>query len=175
MGHAVTVILHVILWASCLAGILVSCLSFTGTWVISAAAVLAAWLSGPGFPGWVTVGVLLVFSGLTELIEFLAGHWGVTGRGGSRTAGVAAVAGGLLGMFLGSLLVPVIGPILGTFIGSFGLSYLAERARMRTHREAASVARGALVARGAVIVFKVAGSILASAILLGGFYLGLVR
>ncbi len=170
------VILHIILWVLCITGIIMSCVSFTGLWVISIAAILAAWLSGPEFPGWLTVLLFLVLASMTEIIEALAGHWGVTRRGGSRTAGLAAVIGGLLGMVAGSLIpIPIIGPLLGICIGSFGFAYLVERRRMRTHQEAANIARGALIARVAVIVFKVATSIIASAILLGGFYLGLIR
>ncbi|MDP6526229.1 MAG: DUF456 domain-containing protein [Kiritimatiellia bacterium] len=176
LAQAGIVILHVILWLSCFAGILVSCVSFTGTWIIAAAAILAAWLSGSEFPGWVTVLLLFLISGVTEVIEALAGHWGVTRRGGSKAAGIAAVAGGLLGMVAGSLIpIPLIGPLLGVCAGSFGLSYLVERRHMRTHQEATQVAKGALLARVAVIVFKVAASIITSAILLGGFYFGLLH
>ncbi len=170
------VMLHLVLWGLCLTGILVSCMSFTGTWLISVAAILAAWLSGAEFPGWVTVLLFLVLSGITEAVEALAAHWGVTSRGGSRAAGLAAVAGGLIGMVIGSaLLVPVIGPMIGICVGSFGLAYLVERRRMRTHREAANVAYGALLARVTVIVFKVAAAIIASVVLLGGFYFNLIR
>lgn len=173
---ATVFLLHMAVWLICIAGIAASCLSFTGTWLISIAAVIAAWLSGPGFPGWITVAALLLLSAATEVIETLAAHWGVTSRGGSRAAGVAAVAGGLLGMVLGSFLpVPVAGPLLGICIGSFALAYMVERRRERTHGEAANVALGALLARVAVLVFKTAASVIAATALLGGFYFDLLR
>lgn len=175
--YVVVLVLHAVLWLACIIGVILSCLSFTGTWLISVAAILAAWLSGPQFPGWITVICFLALSGITEVVEFLAGNWGVARKGGSKAAGIAAVIGGMLGMFLGAIVIPipVVGSIIGVCIGSFGLSYLVERRHMRTHKEALNVASGAVLARVAVIVFKVAAAIITSIVLLGGLYLDIIR
>jgi uncharacterized protein YqgC (DUF456 family) len=139
----------------CLGGLIMSCLSLSGTWLILAATGLLAWLRWPEFPG---IGTLIVFLLLcigVEILEAVAGAWGVQKRGGSKAAGWAALLGGLLGMVLGGMVVPVIGNLLGMLLGSFGLAFWAEHARMKKVEHAVHVAFGAVVARLGVIFLKV--------------------
>lgn len=143
----------------CLGGVVVSALTFSGTWLVLAATLLAAWLSGPQFPGWITVVSFLLLCIVIEAAEFLAGLWGVQKRGGSTLAGFAALLGGILGMLLGSLIPPpVVGTLLGMFGGSFGLAYYVERRRL-SHERAAHIATGAVLARVAVLLLKVTATL----------------
>ena len=140
----------------CIIGMVLSCLSISGTWSVLAATVIAAIIGGDHFPGWKTIAAFAVVCVLVEVAEFLAGYWGVRKRGGSREAGAAAVAGGLFGLVLGGLIpVPLLGSIAGMIAGSFGVVYLVERERMKRSDEAVRIAFGAVMARVWVIFLKV--------------------
>jgi uncharacterized protein YqgC (DUF456 family) len=162
LGYAVTV-------ALCLAGVALSAVSFSGTWFVAGAALLAMILREAPFPGWATVLSFLAICVLTEVVEFFAGAWGVTRRGGSQWAGIAAMIGGLAGMLLGGLIpLPVLGSLLGMFAGSFGLAYAVEMHRLKESGRAAHIARGAVIARVLVIILKTAASLGMAAFLLLG-------
>lgn len=149
----------------CLAGILLSAFSFSGTWLVLGAAMLAAWLGGPEFPGPITLVVFALVCAAIEVAEWLAGMWGVQRRGGSKPAGFAALAGGIAGMVLGSMIVPVIGTLLGMMAGSFGLAYFVERRRLLKHEHALHIATGAVLARIGMLLLKVATTLAMTAAL----------
>jgi uncharacterized protein YqgC (DUF456 family) len=157
----------------CIVGIVMSCLSLSGTWVVLAATVIAALVDRDPFPGWVTI---LVFAGvavLVEVAEGLAGTWGVKRRGGSWAAGAAAAVGGLLGFVLGSLVpVPLVGGLVGMVALSFALVYVVERRRLRHSEQAANIAWGAVVSRILVIFLKVAVTVGMAAVLWVGILAG---
>ncbi|MDF7822467.1 DUF456 domain-containing protein [Pontiellaceae bacterium B12227] len=140
----------------CLLGFALSCLSLSGTWLVLAAAGILAWARWPEFPN---IGTLVIFTVLcigVEVIEAMAGAWGVQKRGGSKASGVAALFGGFIGMFLGGFIpVPIIGNLIGMLAGSFSLAFLVEQARMKKADHALHVATGAVLARLAVIFLKV--------------------
>ncbi|VGO23072.1 DUF456 domain-containing protein [Pontiella sulfatireligans] len=140
----------------CLIAFVLSCLSLSGTWVVLGATGLVAWSRWPAFPGIGTLVVFLLLCIAVEVIEGLAGAWGVQKRGGSKAAGWAALGGGFLGMMLGGFIpVPVIGSLLGMIAGSFGCAFLVEHAKMKKAGHAAHVATGAVLARLGVIFLKV--------------------
>ncbi len=153
----------------CITGFLLSCLSLSGTWLVLAAAGLAAWINWPDFPG---IGTLITFLLLcvgVEIAEGLAGAWGVQKRGGSRAAGWAAVGGGLLGMVLGTFIpIPILGNLIGMALGSFGGAFLVEHARMKKTAHAAHVATGAVLARVGVIFLKVGVTVIMTFVLVVG-------
>ena len=159
-------------WAAvvllCLAGLLLSCLGLSGGYLITLAAAIAAPLSGPGFPGWGTVVAFVAVSAAVDAVEWMASHWGVRKRGGSRLAGFAAMAGGLMGMLLGSVVFPPIGSLLGMMAGSFGLAYLVERHRLQASAPAVHIATGAVLACVAMLMLKVAVALALIAVLAGG-------
>ncbi|MDF7800762.1 DUF456 domain-containing protein [Pontiellaceae bacterium B1224] len=147
----------------CFVGFILSCLSLSGTWVVLAATGLVAWSKWPEFPGLGTLVIFLLLCIAVEVIEALAGAWGVQKRGGSKAAGWAALLGGFIGMFLGTFIpVPIIGTLLGMLLGSFGLAFLVEHARMKKAEHALHVATGAVIARLAVIFLKVGVTIIMS-------------
>jgi uncharacterized protein YqgC (DUF456 family) len=153
----------------CLGGLLLSVLTFSGTWLVFAATLLAAWLRGPTFPGLATILLFLLLCVAIEVAEGFAGAWGVQKRGGSKLAGLAALLGGFLGLLLGSLLpLFIIGPLFGLFAGSFGCAYLVERSRSRQHQAALHIATGAILARLAILVVKVTATLGMVVILLVG-------
>lgn len=150
----------------CGIGVLFSAFAFSGTWIVLAAAIITFFAAG--FP---TPGTLIVFAVLcigAEVLEALAGWFGVQKRGGSKTAGLAAIAGGLLGAFFGSMLFPILGTFLGMLVGSFALAFLVEWKRLKHHGHAAKIASGALLARLLILFLKTALTLAMSAWLLIG-------
>jgi len=144
----------------CLTGIVLSCVSLSGTWLVLLAAVVAALLRADAFPG---IWTIAVFAGLSigvELLEALAGSWGVRRQGGSRLAGFAALVGGIVGMCLGGL-IPIlfIGPVIGLMIGSFVPVFLIENHRLKQAGQAAGIAGGAVLARVLAILLKVVATL----------------
>lgn len=147
---------YILVGVLCLGGLALSCVSLSGTWLVALGALMAALLSGSDFPGAWTVGGFLVVSALVEVLESMAGAWGVQKRGGSALAGFAALAGGIAGLFLGAAIpVPLVGSLIGMLAGSFLLAYAVEAQRLRHGPGAAHIARGAVVARLLMLLLKV--------------------
>lgn len=142
----------------CLVGLLLSCLSISGTWLVLAACIVAAVFGGRAFPGFTTVLGFLYLAILVEVAEYVAGVWGVRGRGGSWWAALAAVVGGVVGLMFGGWL-PLIGRPLFMAAGSFGLVYAVEYARLRRSNPAARIAVGAVLSRLGVLVMKTAATL----------------
>ena len=151
----------------CLIGILLSALAFSGTWLVLLAALITFFTIGA--PGLGTVIVFAVLCIATEVIEAVAGWLGVARQGGSKLAGLAAVAGGILGSILGSMILPVIGTVLGMLAGSFALAFFVEHNRLKHREQAAKIALGALIARLIILLFKTALTLVMSLWLITGF------
>jgi len=181
MGEMAEVGQAVLMWLGmggvvvlCLVGALLSALSLSGTWFVVAATALAGVLRWGRFPGLWTVAVFVLICAGVEVVEAFAGSWGVMRRGGSRLAGVAALAGGLLGLVFGSLLpIPVLGSLLGMVAGSFVFVFAVESHRLKSTGRAADVAWGAVAARLAMLFLKVVVTLGMTGVLfagmLGGF------
>ena len=149
-------ILYVVIALLCVAAILLSCVTLSGTWLVLLAAVLALLIPAKAFPGaWTIVGFAVVAVGV-ESAEAIAGAWGVRKRGGSRLAGVLAVVGGLIGLVLGFFIpIPVLGNLIGMIGVSFLLVFLVEKRRLEKSGEAVSVAWGTVLGRVFVLLLKV--------------------
>ena len=157
----------------CAGALVLSCLCFSGTWVVLLATVLAMLTKGEdGFPGWGSIIVFTILCIGVEVIEQVASSWGVVRRGGSRLAGFMAFAGGIAGMLIGTAIIPVVGSLVGMLVGSFGCVFLVEAHRLKQHQQAASIAWGAVVARLLVGVLKVTLTMGMSIWLLVGVALG---
>lgn len=151
----------------CAIGLILSSLTFSGTWLVLLAALITK--LSIGFP---TLGTLIVFALLciaTEAFEALAGFWGVQKRGGSKRAGLAALFGGLLGAGIGSAVFPILGTFIGMLLGSFALAFLTERNRLGHDAQAAHIARGVVWARLGVLLLKTILTAAMSLWLLAGF------
>jgi uncharacterized protein len=142
----------------CLGGLVLSMVSISGTWLVLAAAALAAFLTGPGdFPAGPTLlGMAAACAGV-DILEWFAAAWGVRRRGGSRAAGWFALLGSLGGLLLGTLLIPVpiLGGLAGMLAGSFALVYWTEQRRLQRADHAAHIAAGAVLAGISVLLLKV--------------------
>ncbi len=136
----------------CLIGLLLSTLTFSGTWLVLAAAFITKLTIGIPNIGTLVVFVLICIA--VELIEMLAGFIGVQKRGGSKLAGFAALIGGLVGAGVGTGIFPILGTVAGLLIGSFGAAFLVEWLRLRHHEQAAHIAWGTVWARLAVLFLK---------------------
>jgi len=163
------------LWAAygvigllCLAGIALTAVSLSGTWLVVAGTLLAVLVRPGRFPGWWTLAAFVAVSAAVEGVEAVAGAWGVKQRGGSNFAGLAAMLGGFLGLLLGGLIpVPVAGSLLGMLIGSFVLVFAWERRRLKS-QDAANIAWGAVTARALVILFKAGAALGMTVVLVWG-------
>jgi uncharacterized protein YqgC (DUF456 family) len=148
-----TEVLLIILTALlCLIGLLLSTLTFSGTWLVLAAALITRLAAGTP-----NIGTLVVFALIciaVELIEMLAGFLGVQKRGGSKLAGFAALIGGLAGAGIGTGIFPILGTFAGLLIGSFGAAFLVEWLRLRHHEQATHIAWGTVWAKLAVLFLK---------------------
>ena len=155
----------------CVVGILLSMFSLSGTWAVVLAALIAMSL-GRSFPAWWAVLAFAAVALALEGIEFFAGAWGVTRRGGSKAGGFAAVVGSFLGLCLGTFIpIPVVGSLLGMLVGGFALVFLVEWNRLQRGDAAAHIAWGSVLAKIAMIFLKVCATIGMSLIL----FIGLLR
>jgi len=153
----------------CMGGLLLSALSISGTWLVFAAAGLAALLTGPEqFPGGITLIGFLVICIAVELFEWMAASWGVRRRGGSTAAGWMALLGSIGGMILGNILFPILGGLLGMMLGSFSLVYWTENRRLKKSAHAKHIATGAVLASMSVLLVKVLATTTLIVWLLGG-------
>jgi uncharacterized protein YqgC (DUF456 family) len=159
---------EIFVWLLCLVGLLLSCLSLSGTWLVLLATMIAAWLSGPEFPGWITPAVFLAICLGVEFLEFIAGKWGVEKRGGSRAAGWAALGGSLLGSVVGGMIIPLIGSLIGMLIGGFAAAFAVEHRRLKQTEHAAHIAFGTVLARLMSMLLKVLATLLMIGILIWG-------
>jgi uncharacterized protein YqgC (DUF456 family) len=163
MIHALVVILTVLL---CLIGLLLSALTFSGTWMVLLAALITKF--SIGFPNIGTLAVFALICIAAELIEALAGFLGVQKRGGSRLAGLAALIGGLVGAGVGTGVFPILGTFAGLLLGSFGAAFLVEWNRLKHHGQASHIAWGTVWARLVVLFLKTALTLGMSLWLLAG-------
>jgi uncharacterized protein YqgC (DUF456 family) len=155
ISDAGIILLQVFAAGLCLVGLVLSCLSISGTWLVCLAAILTTWLTGPAYPGWIAVATFLLLSVLVEGAEFAASSMGVMQKGGSKQAGWAAFGGALIGTIVGSFFLPPIGSLIGMLVGSFVLVYIVEKKRLENNQQAVDIATGAVVARVLVIFLKV--------------------
>lgn len=138
----------------CLVAILLSSLAFSGTWLVFLAALIAYFsMSAPSI---VTLVLFLILCIGTEVVESIASYHGIQKRGGSKRAGLGALAGGIIGTLVGTAIMPIVGTILGMLIGSFALAYGCERMIIKQHDKAAHIARGAIWARLQIMFLKTA-------------------
>ena len=150
----------VLVWVMCLVGLLLSCLSISGTWLVVGATLLAMLLSGSGFPGVGSLLLMIYVAICVEVVEYVAGVWGVKKRGGSNWSGLAALVGGMVGLVLGTAIpIPVFGSLLGMTAGSFGFVYGVERYRLKQAGPAVHIALGTVMARFFVVLLKVSATL----------------
>jgi uncharacterized protein YqgC (DUF456 family) len=103
-----------------LAALLLNIIAMPGLWLMLAAAMIYAWLTGLAFVGKETLIVLLLLAAVGEVVEIYVGTAGTRRAGGGRPAMAGAIAGGILGrIFLSLIPIPIISTLVGVCAGSF--------------------------------------------------------
>ncbi len=112
------------------AGWLISVLGMPGNWLMVLAVVVYVLLvpeESPAAIGWPVAIAVGLLAAAGELLEFLAGAFGVAKAGGSKRGAVLALlgsmVGGIAGMFIG-VPIPIVGPIVAAILFA-GLGALA--------------------------------------------------
>ena len=158
----------------CIAGIILSCLSISGTWLVVVATAIAAFLRPNAFPNLWLVVIFIVLSALVEVAETLSGIVGAQMHGGSKLSALAALIGGLAGMLLGTTIpIPILGNMFGLVIGSFALVFIVEYIRLKKANRAAHIALGTIISRVFVMMLKVTVTLAMIGILVSGIILNL--
>lgn len=149
-----------------LAGVFLSLVSFSGTWLVWVAGLIARFLPGGESIGWPWLIAGGALCAAVEMFEAAAVHWGVIASGGTAGSAWVGFAGAMLGMILGGMMIPVpfIGGLVGMTVGSFGAVLWWEYRRHGRGGTAARVATGALIARALVIALKCGVSLLLLAV-----------
>jgi uncharacterized protein len=92
-----------------------------GTTIILAAAIVHRIFVGPeNGLGWFALGILVVLTALSYLVDFFAGLIGAKRFGATRWGVIGAIVGGILGIFTGFvtlLVLPIAGAVIGEMIG----------------------------------------------------------
>ncbi len=108
---------YVLLLITCIIGLAVSVLGLPGLWLMVAATVVYAVITGGTVLTGATVVVVALLALASEVVEFVAGAAGSQTAGGTWRGIVGAAVGGIVGGLVG-VPVPVIGPILGAILGA---------------------------------------------------------
>jgi len=155
-----------LLIATALLGLVLTAIGLPGLWLFLLLAAVLPLLGSATAPSGLALGIGFGLALVAEVIEWVAQvRW--TGRsGGSRRAGWAALAGGILGAFAG-VPIPVLGPIIGSFAGSFLGALIAEYSRTRDRGLAGKVAWGALIGRVVATTFKIALGVVVAVVIIG--------
>lgn len=113
-----------------LAGWLITVLGMPGNWLMAAAVagyVLLVPEQSPVAIGWPVAVAVGLLAAVGELLEFVAGAFGVAKAGGSKRGAVLALlgsmVGGIAGMFIG-LPIPIVGSLVAALLFA-GLGALA--------------------------------------------------
>ncbi len=115
-------------------------------------AVLAWGLIVRGAPGWTVAALAVLLTAAGQVVKYLvAGRY--LQRGGVPGS---TLAWGGLGGFVGFFAIPVV----GVFVGFVAAVYVAERVRLRRHREAWASTWRATKASGLTIVIELAAALL---------------
>lgn len=140
-----------------IAGGLLVAVGLPGVWLVVAVSAIAE-LIWPGSLGWWAVVAGVASAVIGEIAEFVAGAAGAKAAGGSRSAAIAAIFGGLVGAILGTVylfILPVVGTIVGAVVGAGLAAALVERGvKGGTWADSSRVGRGAAAGRLWAIVIK---------------------
>jgi uncharacterized protein YqgC (DUF456 family) len=92
---------------------------FPGTTVILAAAMLHRLMLGPAKSiGWWIIGLLVLLTLLSYLLDFASGYFGAKYFGATKWGTFGAIIGALAGLFFG-IVGLFAGPVIGAVIGEF--------------------------------------------------------
>ena len=127
-----------------------------GNWMMAAGAVLFAFLfhDAPTSISWTTVGIVVTFAVVGELLELVAGVAGAAKQGASRCALALSLAGTMMGSIAGAFVavpIPIVGPVIGVLgggaLGAFAGAWLGESWRGRSAGQRLNVGVAAMTGR----------------------------
>lgn len=125
-----------------------------GNWVILGLAGGWAFFTSSPQLDWQFFVLLAALAGVGEVIEFLAGHFGVKRFGGSGKGSLGGIIGAIIGAILCAPLFFGFGALPGALGGGFLGCYLVEKLRGAPHAQAARAAYGATLGRLGGFVVK---------------------
>jgi uncharacterized protein YqgC (DUF456 family) len=99
-----------------LAGLWAVIVGLPGLWIMIAAVIAYAALTGWQYVGLWTIVILIVIGILAEIVETAAGGAGAKREGASKRGILGAIVGGILGGLFLTFLIPI--PIVGTIVGA---------------------------------------------------------
>jgi uncharacterized protein YqgC (DUF456 family) len=129
-------------------------LGLGGTFLVLAAALIHALVTGFDPIGWRLLLVLLGLALVGEGIEFVIGTFYAARKGATRWGVVGAFLGGLLGAAAGNGVVPVIGAVVGSLLGAFGGAVAGEYLRNERLEPSLRIGGHAFVGRVAAMAVK---------------------
>jgi uncharacterized protein YqgC (DUF456 family) len=90
-----------------------------GTTIILAGAVIHRMMLGPAKSiGWTTLGLLVLLTLATYLLDFLSSYFGAKYFGATKWGTIGAILGALAGLFFG-IIGLFVGPVIGAVTGEF--------------------------------------------------------
>jgi len=170
-----------VLTLAALVGPLIVVLGLPGLWLLTLTSLsvnlagwaLGAWTLGDPIVGWWVFGFIAVCTLTSDAMDWLAGVLGARKAGGTKRAMAGAFAGGLAGAIAGTMLLPLLGTLVGGMVGAgAGAMLLHRTGQERTWRQSAVVGAGASAGWIVAVVFKLALSIAAAALLIAAAWTG---
>ena len=129
-------------------------LGLGGTFLVIAAALVHALVTGFDPIGWRLLLILLGIALVGEAVEFVMGTFYAARKGATRWGVVGAFIGGLVGAAAGNGVVPVAGAVLGSLAGAFAGAVLGEYLRNERLEPSLRIGGHAFVGRIAAMAFK---------------------
>lgn len=142
------ILLYLVLAAILLAGLALTLMTLPGLWLMVASAAGYALLTHFQYIGWKTLGVLLIWAAVAEVVEITSSGAGAKKAGGGRAGLWGALIGGIVGgIWLSFIPIPVISTLVGVCIGTFFGAMVGEFAFGRHIGHSAWIGLGAAKGR----------------------------
>jgi len=129
------------------AGLIINLIGLPGLWLVVAAVIGYAWLTGWAYVGWKILAALVVMGIVAEVVELLAGSAGARAAGASKRGAVGAIIGALVGGVVGSAVLFLIGTIIGAVVGAFVGAAIIEVVLGKSLEQSARIGFGAAKGR----------------------------
>jgi uncharacterized protein YqgC (DUF456 family) len=146
------IVYYVLLVIILLTGVLLTCVTLPGTWLILLAFMGYAVITrSAGYVGWKSVMTLFLLASAAEMFDILASGAGAKRAGASRRAMMGAVIGGLVGAIFLSFIIPIFpfgtiaGACIGCFVGAGIVELLVRRDVGQSMRVGYHAAKGRLM------------------------------
>jgi uncharacterized protein YqgC (DUF456 family) len=140
---------YLTLFVMLVVGLIINLVGLPGLWVMIAAVMAYAWLTGWMYVGWKLLAGLVVMGLAAEVVEFIAGSAGARAAGSSRRGAMGAIVGALAGGVVGSGILFLVGTVIGAVIGAFAGAAVVELLIGKSVQQSMEIGVGA--ARGRIL------------------------